>query len=239
MRHFFLALKLFFISFVFLASEAHATTTKNQWYWGLGYMSLKSEFIKPEDVKEWHDDNFITAHRRGGGRSAFYSQRRIDFDDATTGYRLFLGVSANPNWDFELSYFDFGDLQATFTAGQIQARFSHSEQFAEANVKAIGFHAQYRNPIFDVEDLEVLFRWGLTSWDGSIQTSFVTDNENISPMTGEINESGWDWFYGLGLSYQINDRWRTRLDLDRFIFGGAEADALNLTFEYNVDWALF
>lgn len=230
---FFVKLSILLSFFAF--QQAYATTTKNTWYGGFTLLSLKSDYIKGEDIERDHDRSF--GKRSVGGNS--YGQQVLDFDDATTGYRYFIGVYPNDSWEFELAFIDFGETHATFIAGDINGPFDRSYLEASATVKGIASHVQYRHPIEGYEGFHWLVRLGIMAWDGQVQERFYTDNDSINVRSSVSNNRGYDEYFGVGVNYKIDDRWRTRLDADRYVVGSAEIDAISLTLDYRFDWSLF
>ena len=220
------------------ASPTHATSTKNTWYVGVSLLSSKTEYVSVEDLKLTHDRRFKS--RSIGGTS--YGQRRVEFDDSAYGYRYFVGVSPNESFDFELAFIDFGETGATYTTNDIVGTFDQSSLEARVTLKGISAQVQYRQQIGDYEGFEWLARFGMMAWDGEVQNTFSAFGYTTQPdkrSGSEVNNRGYDEYFGVGLSYKINDRWRTRFDLDRYAMGGTETDALTLTTEYRIDWSWF
>lgn len=230
---FFFKLSVLFSLLAF--QHVNATTTKNTWYGGFTLLSLKSDYILGDDMRRAHNRSF--GKRSVGGNS--YGQQVIDFDDATTGYRYFIGVYPNDSWEFELGFIDFGETHGTFTAGDINGPFDRSYLEASATVKAIASHVQYRQPFEGYESFHWMLRLGIMAWDGQIQERFRTDNDTIKVRSSVSNNRGYDEYFGLGVNYTIDDRWRTRLDLDRYVLGSTEINTLALTLDYRFDWSLF
>ena len=230
--------KLLVLMGCILSFPAHATTTKNTWYVGFSLLNSKSEYVSPEDMQITHDRSFRSFSI--GGES--YGQRRIEFDDSAFGYRYFVGVSPNESFDFELGYIDFGKSSATYTTHDVVGTFDRSTLESRVSLKGISAQVQYRQQLSDYDGVEWLARFGMVAWDGQVQNTFVSTGytgQADKRRKGEVNNRGYDPYFGLGLSYKIDDRWRTRFDIDRYAMGSTETDTATLTLEYRVDWAWF
>lgn len=221
-----------------LTGLSHAQENRegyNYWYGGIAGMSLKSDYLDDKVLQREHDRRYFS---RTVGGDADYGQRRIELNDATTGYKVYVGVSPNESWDWEGGFIDFGESEGEFTAGQVSpVSLGATRLKAVSDVKAMFLHFQYRfrPPFFpDIEGLELVPKLGILAWDGKTETVFTAENGAFAPLTNVDNDRGYDEYYGLGLSYHIYENVRVRIDYDRYTIGSANADAASLSIDFPV-----
>lgn len=202
----------------------------NTWYGGLAWLSLKHNYVNDRDLESKHDRRFFSA----GVGGVAYGQRRIDFEDATTGYKVYVGVSPNENWDWEGGFIDFGETSGTYTAGQISAPFTQSSLRSDADVKGMFLHVQYRFQYEAIEGLEIVPKLGILAWDGSLRSPYFNDDPDLTKLVFVDNNRGYDEYYGIGLSYHITENVRARADYEHYTFGSAEADVMSISLDFPV-----
>lgn len=205
--------------------EGHTT-----WYGGLSWLNLKTDQITEQLLRENHDRRFFSF--AVGGQA--YGQRRAEFEDATTGFKVFVGVSVHEDWDWEGGYVNFGSTEASYTAGQITAPFTESALSAEAELEGMFLHVQYRYQYDAIEGLELVPRVGILAWDGQVRSIYQNDDINIGALKFVNNDRGYDEYYGVGLSYHIYGDVRIRVDYDRYNFGSTKADVVSATLDFPV-----
>lgn len=117
--------------------------------------------------------------------------------DSSTGGKLVLGYSFNPNLAVEAGYLDFGS--AGFRSG-----------FITGTIHAKGFNASVvgRAPISDV--LSVHAKLGYFSGDADASAAGI-----------QVSGNGSDPSYGVGLTYNVSKSTGVRLEWDRVGSGDA------------------
>jgi hypothetical protein len=66
-------------------------------------------------------------------------------------------------------------------------------------------------------------------WDGSKNSYYTAEDDPVTPRRQQITISGIDEFFGLGLTYELTERWVIRADLDRYALGEDEIDIFGLS----------
>ena len=230
-----LLLSLFIVASVSVSARAEVGEGINVWYGGLTYGSLKNNIIVPKQVISEHDDFFTD---RFIGNAQEYGQSSFEFNDATQGYKVFVGVSASENWDWEGGFIDFGKTTSVFTTADVAGgSFSHSYYRSSSDLKAMFLHVQYRFPFEIVEGwapIEIVPRLGIMAWNSQVKSTFSTDENNTESYDAVFNEKGTDEYYGIGISYDVTSGVRARIDYDHYVFASTDADMVSLTVDFLV-----
>lgn len=230
-----LLLSLFIVVSVSVSARAEVGEGINVWYGGLTYGSLKNNIIVPKQVIGEHD-RFFEARLIGGAQE--YGQSSFEFNDATQGYKVFVGVSASERWDWEGGFIDFGETTSVFTTSDVVGgSFLQSFYHSTSDLKAMFLHVQYRFP-FEIVDgwspLEVVPRLGIMGWNSKVESTFSTDDSNVEKRSVDFNEKGTDEYYGIGISYDVTSGVRARIDYDHYVFASTDADMVSLTVDFLV-----
>lgn len=121
-------------------------------------------------------------------------------DDKDTTWKIFGGYNFNRTFGVELGYVDFGEFNATGSAGVLPATASVEAQAVE--LLAIG-----SLPI--TQQLYAYLKGGVFRWDAD---SRVT----IGSASATSSDDGTDWTVGLGLRYDFTRSLGARLQYQRY-----------------------
>ena len=155
------------------------------------------------------------------------NQRLLTFDDAGKGKRIYMGVSSAPDWDWEWGYIDFGKSR-----GRYQGDSSSSTLDMKTDAKAEGWflHFQYSPRI--TERLEWNLKLGVLRWDGSRYSRLTRTNPTGTPLERYETISGIDEYFGTGLIYTVNERWKIRMDANRYMLADDQMDTFSIAAQF-------
>lgn len=217
-----------FISLSLMSSMALAEQP-NIWYLGTGVLSVKSDYVHERDMRANHDQALFSA----GGGATDYNQHHIEFDDHTVGYRWYIGVTANENFDFEGSFIDLDKVAGSYMSADLVdplADVTSAKLFSEASIDGLAINVQYSPTV--MENGEALVRIGIYNWDATQELVFTNDDPTFTPRRLQVENDGYDEYFGIGFRYRLNGKLRLRADLDRFVMAEAEADVLSAVIEF-------
>ena len=179
-------------------SLVNAAGEGQPYYGGVDVFATRSELVSEKDL-------IATTTFLLEGRGTLEDQRRLTFDDAGHGKRIYMGVSSAPDWDWEWGYIDFGK-----THGRYEGDSSSSTLDMKTDVKAEGWflHFQYSPKI--TERLEWNLKLGILRWDGSRYSRMTMTDPVKNPVELYETISGIDEYFGTGLLYTVNERWKIR-----------------------------
>jgi OOP family OmpA-OmpF porin len=169
----------------------------------------------------------------------------VSVDDNDSGFNFGIGYEVNEFFSIEAGYVDLGSLltasgsaSAGGTAGSGTLggyNYSYTSNLAATATATVDVDGWTLGGVFKypaTEQLDLFAKAGLFNWDGTgsasatITTGTLTvDGSNYTgthSVGGEID--GTDAFYGVGLSYDVNDSIAIRADYTRYKF-----DAYNTT----------
>ena len=163
------------------------------------------------------------------GSSGTSDERQITYDDAGDGHRIYMGVSSAEDWDWEWGYADFGKVSSEYfgPAGEIDIKMRN-------DVKAEGWflHVQYSPRIAD--RWEANLKLGVLRWDGSLFARLTKLNTGTGDQTSDLYEtrSGIDEYFGAGLLYTVNERWKIRFDANRYMLADDKMDTFGIAAQF-------
>ncbi|MCH2157650.1 MAG: hypothetical protein MK096_02580 [Oleiphilaceae bacterium] len=203
-----------------VVSDVHAARGDYPYYGGVELFATSSELVSADDL-----DNTVAFFVEEEGLGTLENQRRITFEDAGHGKRIYMGVSPHVDWDWEWGYIDFGK-----THGGYQGDSSSTSLDMRMDVKSEGWflHVQYSPQIADKWEANI--KLGVLRWDGERYSRLVT--ENNLPFEKFETVAGIDQYYGVGVMYELNERWKLRGDINRYTFGDDLIDTVGITAQF-------
>ena len=129
-------------------------------------------------------------------------------DDEDTGYQVFGGYQAHPNFGVELAYTDFGEVDLEGTPGKLEA-----DTFSLVAVGTVPF----------TEKFSGYAKAGFHSWDAEARI----------PGLGRIDDDGTDPTYGLGVQYRFTDNIALRGEYSRFEMDDVDVDLAQVQLRYD------
>jgi OOP family OmpA-OmpF porin len=183
------------------------------WYLGLGAGETRARI----------DNERINNDLLGVGLATTAIQK----EESSTGYKIFAGYKANPNFAIEGGYFDLGDFGFTSTttpAGTLRG-----------NLKLQGFNLDLVGIMPITSRFSANARIGVNYADtvDSFSGTGAVHVLNPSPSARESNLK-----IGMGLQYAISDAWSVRADLERYRINDAvgnhgDIDHLSMALVYS------
>jgi OOP family OmpA-OmpF porin len=144
-------------------------------------------------------------------------------DGSSTGFKIFGGFQFNDYFALDLALVDLGKAKYSGTY------FNAPVTGGTVDIWGLNFSAVGILPVS--ESFSVFGKVGLFAWEADAK-----DTTGGFPFS--TNESGADFSFGLGMSYNFTKNWGVRLEWERFMVGGGE-DAYtgqpNSTGSANVD----
>lgn len=203
-------------------SLVNAAGEGQPYYGGIDVFATSSELVSEKDLIET-TAYFVEEYKIG----TLEDQRRLSFDDAGHGKRIYMGVSSAPDWDWEWGYIDFGK-----THGRYEGDSSSSTLDMKTDVKAEGWflHVQYSPKI--TERLEWNLKLGILRWDGSRYSRMTMTNPERNPVELYQTISGIDEYFGAGLLYAVNERWKLRFDANRYMLADDQMDTFGIAAQF-------
>jgi hypothetical protein len=173
-------------------------------------------------------------------------------DNDDNSFNLGLGFKVNDNFAVELGYMDMGQVlksSASFSAttGVITGNIGNdtytysagaagsAEVKADADGWTLG--AVFSLPVS--EKVDVLAKAGIFKWDAKASfNASLNANETLTvngvaytssaafTVSGDLSEDGTDPYYGVGLSYDINDKFTVRADYTKYEVWDEDIDVM-------------
>jgi hypothetical protein len=206
-----------------MALPVVADTQRYPYYVGVGVFALKADMVPERDLRNLFGRFLDSAD--GGAEPQ--GQETISWDDAGDGHKVYFGVAASDDWDWEAGYINFGSNSGTIKSRIVNGPFSIATMTTVAEAYGWFGNVQYSPRIFDLLDATIKF--GYMRWDGRKKSYFTTIDPPNIPGEFEETISGIDEFFGLGLTYELTERWVIRADLDRYALGEDEIDIFGLS----------
>lgn len=211
------------ISLVLFSSFSFSAGDGQSYYGGVDVFGTKSEQVSPSDIVE------TTRSYLARSRLTLKSQRALSFDDAGHGKRIYMGVSSAEDWDWEWGYIDFGKV-----SGKYVGPYSNGDVSMKTDIKSEGWflHFQFSPEIY--ENLEATLKLGVLRWDGSKFARYTLDQANDTTVIRDNYETiaGIDEYFGAGLLYTVNERWKIRLDANRYMLKDDKMDTLGIAAQF-------
>lgn len=206
-----------------MALPVVADTQRYPYYVGVGVFATKMDLLPERDMRS-RLSIFIEQEDRN---AEFQGEDTLVWDDAGDGHKIYFGVAASDDWDWEAGYIDFGDSTATLKARVTNASFTIANVTTSAKAEGWFGNVQYSPRIY--ENLDATIKFGYMRWDGSKNSYYTAEDDPVTPRRQQITISGIDEFFGLGLTYELTERWVIRADLDRYALGEDEIDIFGLS----------
>ncbi|KZZ12603.1 hypothetical protein A3750_18510 [Oleiphilus sp. HI0079] len=216
-------LLLIVISLAFMpVASVYGAGEGQPYYGGIEIFATQSELVSEKVLIE--TTAFFVEQE---GLGTLEDQRLLTFDDAGKGKRIYMGVSSAPDWDWEWGYVDFGK-----TSGRYQGDSSSSTLDMKTDVKAEGWflHFQYTPRI--TERLEWNLKLGILRWDGSRYSRMTMVDPVRNPVEKFESISGIDEYFGTGLLYTVNERWKIRADANRYMLADDQVDTFSIAAQF-------
>jgi OOP family OmpA-OmpF porin len=137
----------------------------------------------------------------------------LEISDNTTAYRIATGWQVNRYFALEVGYHNFGDFEQSFTFDGVRGTAKLS-----ADGYTLGVNGRY--PLWNKVDL--LGRAGGFFWDGE------ADINNASQATPEDS----NLFFGLGLSYDLSDRFAVTTEWTRYELKSTTSDVYSVGLQF-------
>lgn len=222
--------RLVFICFVLtlsFVSKVHAEEGQ-PYYGGFEVFATSSELVAEKDLvgvtSRFVEDDVLLG--------TLESSRRLSYNDAGHGKRIYMGVSSAANWDWEWGYIDFGK-----SSGRYEGPTSSVNVDLTTDAKAEGWflHVQFSPRIS--ERFEANLKLGVLRWDGSRYSRLVQTDQSTGASTGKPLEtfettSGIDEYFGAGLIFTINERWKIRADANRYMLADDQMDTYSIAAQF-------
>lgn len=183
----------------------------------------------------------------------------LELKERDAGFKVFGGYKINDFFFFELSYVDFGKLEilasssAVIAAEGVLWEFAQDNSRFEVDYSTIALGGIFSLPLKKITKKKFFNRlapygkFGVHYWSvnkclsaGSINyyETLNTDTGNLSNPTAYniLNESGFGWFYGTGISCMINEKLSFALGWEWYRVGGdmvVDSDFIFLSVVYN------
>lgn len=209
------------------AEETKVQRGGQPYYGGVDVFYTQSDMVPERDIV--FRTNFILDRDNTG---TLDTQREISFDDAGHGKRIYMGVSSAEDWDWEWGYIDFGK-----TRGQYAGPFSNGNLVMRTDAKAEGWflHVQFSPEIY--ANVEANLKLGVLRWDGSKFSRLTRYDRTTGVPLGAPSDfyetvAGIDEYYGVGLIFNVNERWKIRTDLNRYNLGEEEIDTIGVAAQF-------
>ncbi|HKQ25592.1 MAG TPA: outer membrane beta-barrel protein [Burkholderiales bacterium] len=168
------------------------------------------------------------AQAAGGFAGGGFGQTKVDIecdlditcssDDSDSGFKIFGGYQFNPNFAFEVGYYDLGE-----------AKLSGTDSFlgsTTATIEASGFNFALVGSIPLGERFELMAKAGIFRWDLDVSaTSSVFGS-------GSDSETGFDPMFGIGAAFNFSKNLGLRVEYEKFLDVGDE----DTTGESDVDF---
>jgi hypothetical protein len=197
----------------------------SSYYGGVSYFGTKSDLIPERDIIAVTD----LLVRMSDRTAELSGQREITFEDAGHGKRIYMGTSSAPDWDWEWGYIDLGKTHGGYS-GPVSGNFSYADMKTDAKAEGWFLNVQFSPEIY--EDLEATVKLGVLRWDGS-KYSRLYPTDPFKPYEEYYETiSGIDEYYGVGLLYTANERWKIRLDADRYNLGSDKIDTIGISAQF-------
>lgn len=186
------------------------------YYGGIELFSTRSEQVSAKDLVNTAEF-FIEDNKYG----TVEDQRRLTFEDVGHGKRLYMGVSSADDWDWEWGYIDFGKSHGGYSSQSVSMK---------TDVKSEGWFLGFQYSPQISERWEANLKLGLLRWDGSRYSRMLATREQAVDRYETV--SGIDEYYGAGLLYTVNERWKIRFDMNRHMLGDDQLDTFGIAAQF-------
>jgi len=202
---------------------SHAAAEGLPYYGGIDVFATSAELISEKDLIDV-TTRFVT---QNDSNDTLESQRRLSFEDAGHGKRIYMGISSAEDWDWEWGYVDFGKVHGRYEGPSA----SHTVD-TKADAKAEGWflHVQYTPHLF--WRFEGNLKLGVLRWDGSRYWRMTITEPNEFPVERFETVSGIDEYFGAGLIFNVNERWKIRFDANRYILADDQLDTFGVAAQF-------
>jgi hypothetical protein len=162
-----------------------------------------------------------------------YDAQLVGVDDASAGYKLFVGRTILDSLGLEAGYLDLGEMGIT-----VSGRYDDVEDFL-ASVRKIhplsakGVYAAGSYNWRFLKRWSAMLRAGVYSWDSDYHT-----RPEEGEGSAQDGPDGTDLFWGLGCRYDVTSSWSTQVLWERFDLDGHDVDYVNVGLMYRFDWPL-
>lgn len=182
---------------------------ENRWYFGVGAGADEIE----SDIVLW----------------TILNPDHLDHDERDIGWKIFGGYSFCDFFSMELFYADFGKMTVSANSGayiyseDVVWEFTADNSEFETEIYAIGLGGVFYLPLHKFADKNYLkwvtpfVKFGIHYWDvqkkinpsDSVNYYGNPDPLNLGGLINHSveNDTGLDWYYGGGLSFNLNRHW--------------------------------
>ena len=136
-----------------------------------------------------------------------------DFDDSSTGFKIFGGTRISENLAAEFFYADFGEFEATGTDGVTTERLTADGSAFGASLLGIA-------PIS--ANAEVFGKLGLAMWSADAAAS------SSGGGFASVSDDGTDILYGFGAQWRAN-QFSFRIEYEIFNLDDTDVDSIGLS----------
>ena len=158
------------------------------------------------------------AQAEGGFAGVGFGQTSVDIecdlnitcsaDDSDTGFKIFGGYQFNPNFAFEVGYYDLGEAKVSGTDSFLGS--------TTATIEASGFNFALVGSIPLGERFELMAKAGIFRWEMDVSaTSSIFGS-------GSENETGFDPMFGIGGAFNFTKNLGVRVEYEKFLDVGDE-----------------
>jgi len=190
------------------------------YYGGFELFGTRSEQVSEKDLVSTAQ-YFIEEY----GYGTVEGQRRLTFDDVGHGKRVYMGVSASDDWDWEWGYIDFGKSH-----GGYDGPTSSKTVSMKTDVKSEGWFLGFQFSPQIADRWEANLKLGVLRWDGSRYSRMIATGEQPQDRYNTI--SGIDEYFGAGVLYTVNERWKIRFDMNRHMLADDQLDTFGIAAQF-------
>lgn len=193
------------VAFFFLTSPLKAEESQPTWYLGVGGGVTEIE----NDIQLW----------------LYPSSVPHSFDERDAGFKIFGGYQLRDWLGIEAAYLDFGQIDLTgnaglrFTTSSRLWTFTSSFTAIAVKARAISLGVVISIPTSRFTDMTILrdlsshFKIGGQYRNVEVELSANSGMDALARDDWDL-----DWFYGAGLTYQINQTFAVRLEYEHYNF---------------------
>jgi hypothetical protein len=197
---------------------------------GLSSIAHASEWLKSAytTVHVGHaDSNVSTEEVQGEFNGAGISNTTInDVDDPRKGFGLGVGYSFIPNWGIELAYLDLRQVDVDLTSTQA---INNLDDVMPESGDGFTLSVLHRYPLDEIAN--VRFRLGVFDWQADYDTP-----TGAGSQVGSIEQSGTDWYAGIGFDHKITDQLNITTEFQYFDFNRDNTTYFRLGLEWHLDY---
>jgi hypothetical protein len=190
-------------------------------------------------AEDWLKGIYATAHVGNADSNSSIREVQADFDNAgisnTTidnvdsqriGFGLGAGYAITPRWRAELSYLDLKQIDVDLTS---TIAINNLEDLIPESGNGITMSALHRIPLDEYINLR--FRLGAFRWQAEHSAPAGPGSQ-----TQDTNNSGLDWYAGLGFDHALTSQLSITTEFQHFNFERDSTSYLRIGLEWSLDY---